>query len=121
MNVNQAKEYFLTTFSVQNWKWILKTTDSSDEGDISSATLNSSVEQFDLLQRASITSLEDLSLASHSKTTKDKSTAEEIEDIIRRRGEDTSDPRHSKPTDCDLIALQKVIVFFDTWNIKYVP
>ena len=85
-------------------------TDSSDEGDISSGTLNSSLEQVDLSQRASVTSADDLDLDIYSKSTKQKSSAEKIEEIIRRRGDDSSDPRHSKPTDCDLIALQKVKV-----------
>ena len=83
-------------------------TDSSDEGDISSGTLNSSLEQVDLSQRASVTSADDLDLDIYSKSTKQKSSTEQIEEIIRRRGDDSSDPRHSKPTDCDLIALQKV-------------
>ena len=89
-------------------EWIIESTDSSDEGDISSGTLNSSVEQVDLSQRASVTSVEDLDLNSQYSTAKKKSSKEEIEDIIRSRGDDPSDPRHSKPTDCDLIALQKV-------------
>ena len=92
----------------RNWEWIIASTDSSDEGDISSGTLNSSVEQVDLSQRASVTSVEDLDLDCQYSTSKKKTSEEEIEDIIRRRGDDSSDPRHSKPTDCDLIALQKV-------------
>ena len=96
---------------------IFDISDSSDEGDISSGTLNSSVEQVDLSQRASVTSLDDFDLFSRANNTKNKSSEEEIEDIIKRRGDDSSDPRHSKPTDCDLIALQKVIL----WKTRCVP
>ena len=112
-----------------------KIIDSSDEAESSSATPNSSVEQVDLSQSVSITSLEDLkqvpskSGSSSSIPTEkyglktiselkivpkggkqilNKSCHDEIEDIIRLKETDTSDPRHSKPTDCDLIALQKV-------------
>ena len=112
-----------------------KIIDSSDEAESSTATPNSSVEQVDLSQSVSITSLEDLkqvpskSGSSSSIPTEkyglktiselkivpkggkqilNKSCHDEIEDIIRLKETDTSDPRHSKPTDCDLIALQKV-------------
>ena len=116
---------------------VLKITDHSDEGDSSSATLNSSVEQVDLSQRVSITSLEDLKvppIGSNSANPKpiyeskpivetqiysqvrkknqldsERKCAEEIENIIKKNESDTTDPRHSKPTDCDLIELQKVI------------
>ena len=94
------------------------------------------MEQVDLSQSVSITSLEDLKQVPPSKSGSsssipaekyglktiselkivpkggkqilNKSCHEEIEDIIRLKETDTSDPRHSKPTDCDLIALQKV-------------
>ena len=62
-------------------------------------------------QRASVTSIEDIDLDSQYNTAKKNFHKEEIENIIRKRADDSSDPRHSKPTDCDLIALQKVIVF----------
>ena len=89
-----------------------KTIDSSDDADSSSATLNSSVEQVDLSQRISITSFEDLKTdslgRSNNRLDSVKSTNEKIENIIRKKESDETDPRHSKPTNCDLIELQKV-------------
>ena len=113
--------------------------DPVDEGDTSSATLNSTVESVDLSQRASITSLEDLKATStgsnssklktidESKSIPEKSvesqsrkknkidserkSAEELEISIQKLQSDTTDPRHSKPTDCDLFELQKVMSF----------
>ena len=118
---------------------VLKITDPSDDADSSSATLNSSVEQVDLSQRASITSLDDLKASptgsnltqgkiiyeskplyekniesegrKTNKVDSERKCTEEIENIIQKLEGDTTDPRHSKPTDCDLIELQKVINF----------
>ena len=99
---------------------VSKTIDSSDEADSLSTTLNSSVEQVDLSQRASVTSLEDLNTFESKAidgikrnlepqgSIKKKTCKEEIESIIKKQEGDTTDPRNSKPTDCDLIELQKV-------------
>ena len=97
-----------------------ETIDSSDEADSSFDTLNSSVEQVDLSQRISITSFEDLRSESFGKSKNrfdsEKSTHEKIENIIRKKESDQTDPRHSKPTNCDLIELQKVKQITYTFN-----
>ena len=70
------------------------------------------MEQVDLSQRISITSFEDLKSESLGRSKNrlepGKSTNEKIENIIRNKESELTDPRHSKPTNCDLFELQKV-------------